>query len=337
MKAKATEKLWKQCFNDTDEFIRMYFQMRYKDEINMPVYEKGQMIAALQMIPYPMTFCNQLIPTSYVSGACTHPEYRNRGIMGKLLSDTFRRMYKDGVWISTLIPAEEWLFNYYSRYGYVSVFDYALNQIDGSQLKQSPDYQITEYDPAQPDVSVYNYFSCRMRNRPCCIQHTPEDFEVILADLQLSGGKLLVCRFQKEIVGLAFCVPAQDCLYVTEMFYDNANVHDSLLKEASLRFNIPNIESITPPTDMGSRKLGMARIINAKKILQLYAQKHPDLCMTLRIFDPFIKANRGNYKLNNGICERISQRGTEHISLDIEKLARMVLLEDHPYMSLMLN
>ena len=68
--------LWKLCFNDSDEFTDLYFKMRYKDEVNRVIREDGKIISALQMIPYPMTFCGEVISTSYISGACTHPDYR---------------------------------------------------------------------------------------------------------------------------------------------------------------------------------------------------------------------------------------------------------------------
>ena len=67
--------LWKLCFNDSDEFTDLYFKMRYKDEVNRVIREDGKIISALQMIPYPMTFCDEVISTSYISGACTHPDY----------------------------------------------------------------------------------------------------------------------------------------------------------------------------------------------------------------------------------------------------------------------
>ena len=44
--------LWKLCFTDSDEFTDLYFDLRYKDDINMAVREEGKIISALQMISY---------------------------------------------------------------------------------------------------------------------------------------------------------------------------------------------------------------------------------------------------------------------------------------------
>ena len=110
---EQTKALWKRCFNDSDDFTDLYFRLRYSEEVNQTLKEGNEVIAALQMLPYPMTFCGRTVPTSYISGACTHPDHRNRGAMRTLLAHSFERMRQEGILFSTLIPAEPWLFNYY--------------------------------------------------------------------------------------------------------------------------------------------------------------------------------------------------------------------------------
>ena len=56
MKEKV-KALWKLCFDDSDQFIDMYFRLRYKSEINVVIESGNEVISALQMLPYPMSFC----------------------------------------------------------------------------------------------------------------------------------------------------------------------------------------------------------------------------------------------------------------------------------------
>ena len=110
--------LWRRCFEDTDEF----------SDANSLIYEEnGKALSALQMLPYPMRWENVTVDTSYISGACTLPDVRNRGFMTLLLQNALQEMYDRGIAFSTLIPAEDWLFGYYAGQGYVTVFDYALH------------------------------------------------------------------------------------------------------------------------------------------------------------------------------------------------------------------
>ena len=46
--------LWQLCFDDSEEFVEMYFRLRYKNEINVTIESGDEVISALQMIPYPI-------------------------------------------------------------------------------------------------------------------------------------------------------------------------------------------------------------------------------------------------------------------------------------------
>lgn len=346
---EATLALWKLCFKDSKEFTELYFNLRYKDEINSAIYEDGKMIAALQMIPYPMTFCNRIIPTSYISGACTHPDFRSRGVMKELLKQTFMRMYNNGIFLSTLIPAEEWLFDYYARSGYTPTFDYSTKTVENPSSIIPVDYSVSSYSYGSKDI--HNYLQQKLKEYPCCILHTPEDFHVILADLNLSGGELLVARHHKTIVGLAFCNPGKKAIYFSELLYDTPEARDHLLKEASVRYKSLTIKYITHIPNKNAKRFGMARIINALKMLQLYADEHKDIRLRLKLSDEFLPLNNGFYQLESGICKQIDKPKEDYIECNINQLTQ-VLMGYHteqlpkpfqsfptmnPYMSLMLD
>lgn len=43
--------LWKLCFDDSDEFIELYFRMRYNQNVNIFINSGNRVISALQMLP----------------------------------------------------------------------------------------------------------------------------------------------------------------------------------------------------------------------------------------------------------------------------------------------
>ena len=53
----------------------------------------------------------------------------------------------------------------------------------------------------------YEYLDRKLRERPCCIQHTEEDFQVIIADLQLGQGFVCTLSNGEEITALAITYP----------------------------------------------------------------------------------------------------------------------------------
>lgn len=342
--------LWKLCFNDSEEFIELYFSMRYTDEINKTISDNERMISAMQLLPYPMTYCGTSIPTSYISGACTHPDYRKHGAMKRLMRKSFIHMYDNGTLLCNLIPAEEWLFNYYERFDFAPVFDYTLEETDVNLLPEtSGKYQIAPYSPYQLDV--HSYLDRKMKGRSCCIQHSMDDFNVIMADLKLSHGKLLVARIQMEIVGIAFCVSGDNATYITELFAETPEVRYALLKEAALQMGNHQLRCILPPKENKEKHLGMARIINAEKMLQLFCKKYNEIGISIELTDNLITENSDYYTLKHGTCERGFHPDRKYHKLNIKQLTYLLLgygIEDfpkefqvfpsqQPYMSLMLN
>lgn len=327
--------LWKLCFNDSEEFTDLYFNSRYKDEINMAVRENGKIISALQMIPYPMTFCGEIIPTSYISGACTHPEYREHGAMRRLLKETHRRMYEEGVLLGTLIPAEEWLWGYYAKSGYAPGFGYAVEKVQIDKLHPSSTYRVEVC--SLPDAEHYHYFDTQMRKRKSCILHSEEDFVVIMADLRLGDGKLLIARKDDVIVGMAFMVQDDDVLYIKELLADNDAVKATLLYQAARIYNVSAMNCFVPAS-VSALFLGMARVIHAEKMLEFFAKAYPTVELYIQIQgDEVIPENNGYYMVKNGICLREEIPGKEYQTYTLGDFARLLLEAEHPYMSLMLN
>lgn len=336
MKEKVKE-LWKLCFDDSDRFIEIYFNSRYSDEINIAIESEGQVISALQMIPYPMTFSNHTIPTSYISGACTHPDFRGKGIMSRLLSQAFAQMLRKGESLSTLIPAEPWLFDYYERMGYAPVFGYATETVTATDTIPSKDIVVTVISEYQEDI--YSYLNRKLSERPCCIQHTITDFKAIIADLAVSNGTLFVARKSHEIVGIAITYKEDDCILINELLADNEDAEQSLLYSIYQLTGCKHFTRLMPPTDAPSKHtLGMARIINAKEILQLYAAAFPDDEMQLELHDEQVSANDGYYYLHQGICTFSATRISDtYTQVSIRELTSKLLTPLKPYMSLMMN
>ena len=81
--------LWRLSFNDTEEFIRLYFDRVYKEENTLVIEKDGQVVSALQMLPYTMTYYGTEISVAYISGACTLPSMRGKGLMKQLMQKAF--------------------------------------------------------------------------------------------------------------------------------------------------------------------------------------------------------------------------------------------------------
>lgn len=329
--------LWKLCFEDSEEFVEMYFKLRYKNEVNVTIQSGDEVISALQMLPYPMTFCGEMVQTSYISGACTHPDFRSKGVMRELLSQSFARMLRNGIQFSTLIPAEPWLFDYYKRMGYATVFQYSVKEMTLPEF--IPSKEIAVNVVSKPQDEVYSYLNKKLSERPCCIQHSAEDFQVIMADLPISGGNLFVAKQANEIRGIAIIYKRENCIIINELLAEDKDTEYSLLFAIKQYTGCNHIIQLLPPDkELPQHSLGMARIINAKEVLQIYASAFPEDDMQLEVSDKQLSVNNGYYYLSDGKCRYSTERlpGT-HIQMNISELTVRILKKLNPYMSLMLN
>lgn len=332
---EEVKNLWRLCFHEDERFLELYFQQRYRYDNTMILQSGEEVISALQMLSYPMTFLNHTVPTAYISGACTHPEFQHKGVMKELLSQSFARMMKEGTLLSTLIPAEPWLYDYYGKSGYAAVFGYNRSVIDLGNCTP-PQEDITVKCADSFEGPVYEYLNRKMLERPCCVQHTSEDFKVVLDDLALTGGCLFVAYRQNEVVGIAMVYPRNE-LYIDEMFADDEKIKEALLYTMKQQTEATTCQWIHPEKNV--IRLGMIRIIDAKRILQIYAAAHPELEINIALSDNRIESNNGYYYINNGKCMAAGKdriRGA-HIELNMKELAERIFTPLHPYMSLMMN
>lgn len=331
--------LWRTCFKDTEEFIRFYFERKYREENTIALEENGKVICALQMLPYTMTWEKTEVPVSYISGASTDPEFRNQGFMRKLLTEAFLLMKNRKFAFSILIPQENWLYDYYARMGYAPVFRYTPENYYLPVSYRHPDVKVLppeEYPSSAQEL--YKYFDLQMHKRPNSVQHSAEDFSMILDDLYLSEGRLLVFKHPSgQLGGMAFAIPFPDKVVISELLYDSEEEKSALLNTAARYWHKNEIESKVPPRSGHTTRRGMARIIDAQQVLGIYAAAHPGQTVLLYLSDKFLPSNTGYYRLKNGKVFRTGS-GVQRpdLSVDIHELTQMLFC--YPaYISLMLD
>lgn len=324
--------LWRLCFDDKEEFIQFYFSRKYKETWTVVLQEDKATRGALQIVPYPMTCFDTEISTGYISGACTHPSFRNQGVMKMILQKSFKRMFSKKILISTLIPQDLWLYDYYSKMGFATTFSF--NWEHYSIQPQESGFQFPE-----PDVQeAYDYFNEQMYKRPLCIQHPFDDFRVILDDLHMSGGKLIIMRdVSNNLTGMAFAVPKQDCVHIYDLLANSELEKRLLLNQTAYEFGTNHIMCKVPGYDGSALPGGMARIINVMQVLEKYVSANPDVHSLLEIHDPDIPENNGFFWLTNGTCFKLENpKKKPNQVVDIQTLTR-TLFGQYAFASLMLD
>jgi predicted acetyltransferase len=260
---EQVKQLWKLCFDDTDAFIDMYFDGRYRDDRTLVIREGERVVSALQVTPYQLTAGDRQLSAAYISGACTHPDFRGMGLMGRLLEQTHSYMLHHGVVWSFLIPGEPWLWHYYARFGYEPAF------FSGTSLfVSSPTFsfdvgsRVVRY--AEFDVRVYDYLNRRLHERPYCVQQTADDFRVLLGDLRVSDGFLFTLESGDHIRALVigYRDEPDGNIRIDECVSDDERSKIELLNVVCKELHLSELTlPVLPAGGESAQPLGMARLV----------------------------------------------------------------------------
>ncbi|MDR3340945.1 MAG: GNAT family N-acetyltransferase [Candidatus Symbiothrix sp.] len=240
--------MWRLCFpQDTETFISFYFTKMYKNAETLVYIENDQPVASLQMIPFQLKTGRYVSLAGYISGAMTHPDFRKKGYMAQLLKTSFNVMKEKGYDHTFLIPQEEWLFDFYEKYGYMKAFPYAIptlitekrEETETASFQQNPGIEIVqapisvEKDVEKTAERYWHIYSAFLMEKPNVVLKNRFQFADMLSDF--FEGKGILFAGEK---GMAFTVTKGDQIILKEFFYRDKEVKQLFL--TSIRHHYAN-------------------------------------------------------------------------------------------------
>ena len=115
--AEAVCELWRTCFDDGD-FSEFYLKERATADNMLVIYRDGKPVSMASFLPAVYHTDKGAIPVRYVYAVATLPEYRGQGLAKKILTCGIE------LWDEPLVlcPADEHLYRYYGKMGFVCAF-----------------------------------------------------------------------------------------------------------------------------------------------------------------------------------------------------------------------
>lgn len=135
------KKLYLLCFtDDTEEDAELLFEnVLSKAKMISENNENGQPIAMLFLMDANIVNNTKVFDYYYLYAACTHPDYRGKGIMGGLLERAKQvaiQNNKSGIFLK---PANASLFNFYAKSNFLPYFNVCkINSVADEFLKEYP-------------------------------------------------------------------------------------------------------------------------------------------------------------------------------------------------------
>lgn len=302
---KEIKQMWRDVFTVSDDWLDMYFKRVYHqaDLRMLTASDDDDLIASSLILQrYNMYFHSMPIPVGYISGAATRKQYRDRGYMRQLMHDAIFSSYVRGDVLLTLIPASRNLYFYYDRLGFATVF-----YVDEERFTEKHEFVFEgNYEQVEPKEShdVYQFMDSKLKERDNVVLHSYIDFQNVIADAEIDGGRVIALKDANDgkIAALAIAAPDKDRLTVRELLYISDDARNAVLSRVMRVF--PGLP-LTVVMPAGSRSVpiharGMARIVNARKLLSAYASRYPKMKMVIKLYDSLLPQNNHIYVIDGG-------------------------------------
>ncbi len=266
--------------------------------------EGSKAIGHLQFPELALSLGEATLPAGYVLAVCTHPDHRGNGIMRPLLHEALRREKARGDVVSVLLPAEEWLYRYYTSVGgYAPVVNRARSNRREDALR--------EEDPAVTASSLVDYLlKVEASQQEPSLLHSRAFWEVITEDFEREEELALqIHRTESGLIdGVLFLVKGESELLV-QALYGTKLVRKALLTEVARSSALPLSYLLRPSEGGIPEARAMMRVLDAPRFLEALVKYYPELRLSFTYRDELFPENDGDYLLSAGKVECLPRAG----------------------------
>ena len=175
------EEIWRITFGDSDDFIALYSRTTFDPRRThlLTALDQSRALSHVQYLPYLMRYRNQWWRAGYISGAATESDQRGKGLVQHLMRAGHQQMWREGCLCAFLIPAEEWLYQFYRKMGYTTLY--------GKRI--TPTLQGTPKELSAAEVwQQYLHWQATLAMCHPTVTHSYLQWRTLLASLALEDG-----------------------------------------------------------------------------------------------------------------------------------------------------
>ncbi|MCC0761600.1 GNAT family N-acetyltransferase [Clostridioides sp. ES-S-0006-03] len=341
---ESIKEIWSYCFNDSESFMKYYFNDKYKYENTVIALDEGKIVSSLQLNQYKLSLNSKVYNTSYVVGVSTLPEGRGTGYMSKVIKFTLNELYKKGQLVSILMPID---YRLYRRFGYEHCYDQIEYTIKTDDLKTfKANGKMIKANLSQIDdlIKIDKVFLNEVNGNVLKDEHY---YENLFKEIQSEDGHLYIHE-DSEKDGYVIYFLQGDKMFVRELFYKNIDALKSMLKFIYNHNTQCKIVTIATPMidkirfildnpkdcEIKIKPFMMGRVINVKQFIEdIDIDKDINGSIKLYIEDKYIEENNGLFKISiqnkKVMLEKLNKEYTDElqecfdIKLDINALTQL--------------
>jgi len=316
----AAKQLWRASFEDPDAFLDYYFPRKIKTGNSLGLFSGGTLTSCLHLIPYTMDIRGKAQETYYVTAAATAEEYRNQGLMARLLKHALSVLQGRGVPFTHLYP---FYHPFYEKFGWAT---YTFMKYGTAAETENGEYAVNRQPDTAGMVRLYRDYT---RGFTGHIVRSEEDFGYKLGEIACDERKAAFARRDGVLCAYAIYAVQGNEASCEEAVYDSEGALGALVNylrtmesAETVEFPLPVAKPYTGADK--ARPYGMARVADTKKLLTML-----DLdCFSIvaEVRDEFAPWNAGVFeaRYSDGRGEVARTEKAPQVCLDVRDLIRLV-------------
>ncbi len=191
--SESLKKLWIDTFGDSEEYVSLFFDCGYAPAECFAEIVDGKAISVLYLLDGFIKTEEKFFKGRYLYAAATATEHRGKGIMAKLIREAQSYADNNNISFISLVPADEGLYGYYSRFGFEAVMKnfVSVKKDEGSKVLSDKDFSLNfEKVRNKLLVSYFGFYEKEMQYAVSCldyagyriIRNTSDSYYIISAD-----------------------------------------------------------------------------------------------------------------------------------------------------------
>lgn len=336
-KIKA-EYIWKECFTDSENEVRFYFDELYRKE-NFLLMEDGEkeIRASLHENPYEMIMNNEKLSSFYIIAVAVSPQYRGKGYMGELIRYSLRNAREKGLNFVFLSPINTEIYRRYG-FGYMSSLEKYSISMENIPFERID--RIYEIKKASEEKNLYGdlieIYKEKMKNSFAYLERDENYYRRALKEMENENGDIYIFYLENKAAGYISLYKREGSIEVRELFGLDKKVIESmfafikthkeyypeLIIKAPVNSNMNFY--IHDQTSMKKTEFPfiMGRIVNVENMLKrLHIE---DIELKISVTDKVIEENNGVYEISVYGAVSKKDRIESDIEIDITDLNHLI-------------
>lgn len=292
-------KLWKICFNDSDNFCDWLFNNRFFPEYSTVLEKDGEIVSCMQGVPYIVNFRGVEVNSVMLCGVSTEPNNRKQGFMSRLFTHSINQLKSKNVSLAVHTPAV--LESYFSFQHFpVANAQYIeeTNSINQSEFK----FEKLEFTKDNANI-LHNIYIEEIANKYSgAIHRTFDDFFRKWSDYNSDGGVCYAMFSDNIILGYSFFY-ATDTEIVCVEAVTKIDLYDDLVQcilnidaRLTTKIKLPPDADIKNYTAITKQK-GVAGCVNLQNLLKALSIPFDT---NIEVVDNIVSDNNGIFNVSTG-------------------------------------